>query len=142
MMSTIKVFVCLLTMLLFSASTLLAQSVKKLPTKMDSVMSAHDEVMDQMPELAKLISKLEVKAKEMKPNNQQAYLSASDDLKAANTAMMNWMIRFGERFKADEMYKGKPLTAQKEIWLLEEEQKIAQLRHQVEQRIKQAQKLL
>ncbi|MGB7394387.1 MAG: hypothetical protein WA913_08345 [Pricia sp.] len=126
-------------MVLGTASTF-AQDSEKEQTKMEEVMDAYDQVMDRMPELAKLIGKLETKADAS--YEKQKYRDAIKDLKAANESMMDWMTGFGNRFEADEMMKGKPLTEQKQKWLLEEEKKVARLREEINLSIQQGNELL
>jgi len=103
-------------------------------------MTAHDEVMAKMPNLVKLVGKL--KPKVDSTTIGQKYQAAIDGLKAGNTSMMNWMQGFGERFTADEMMKGKALSAEKKVWLEEEELKIEELRKEIDSSIEEAEKLL
>ena len=103
-------------------------------------MYAHDQVMDRMPELAKLIGHLEIKADGVSENKK--YYDAVRDLKAANTSMMDWMVNFGNRFEADEMYKGKELSEIKKGWILEEQKKVEILREEINLSIQQGKKLL
>ncbi len=107
---------------------------------MEEVMTAHDQIMERMPDLSKLIDKLKTKADPS--NEKQKYQNAVQDLKSANKAMMDWMAGFGNRFEADEMYKGKILTEQKQKWLLEEEKKLTDLREAINLSIEHGQKLL
>ena len=110
------------------------------PTQMQRVITAHDEVMDKMPHLVKLVNKLNpmVDSTEAGQRNQNAI----DDLKTSNKSMMTWMQGFGERFTADEMMKGKTLSDKKKVWLNEEEKKIKALHDQINSNIKKAEKLL
>lgn len=130
----------LLAGILFNISSAEAQNMEKAPTKMEQVMAAHDEVMDEMPKLVKLINKLQTKADASYEKTK--YKKAIADLKAANKSMMTWMTGFGERFEADEMMKGKALSEQKQKWLLEEEQKVAALKEEIELSIAQAEALV
>ncbi|MGB6151149.1 MAG: hypothetical protein WBG48_04090 [Pricia sp.] len=132
--------IVLLTALFLVTATVTAQDSEKEQTKMEEVMDAHDQVMDRMPELAKLIGKLETKADGA--SDKKKYHEAVKDLKAANKSMMDWMIAFGNRFEADEMYKGKELSEQKKAWVLEEQENIAILREEINLSIQQGQKLL
>lgn len=126
--------------ILFTTSSTEAQDINKEPTKMEQVMAAHDEVMDEMPKLVKLINKLQTKADASYEKTK--YKKAIADLKSANKSMMTWMTGFGERFEADEMMKGKALSEQKEKWLLEEELKVAALKEEIELSIAQAEALV
>ena len=129
-----------ISILILSTPSTFAQDSEKEQTKMEEVMDTHDQVMDRMPELAKLIGKLETKASNTE--EKKPYQDAVKDLKAANKSMMDWMVGFGNRFEADEMMKGKPLSEQKQQWLLEEEQKVRQLREEINLSIKQGEKIL
>ncbi|WP_209401716.1 hypothetical protein [Pseudozobellia sp. WGM2] len=127
-------------LLLLNISTSCGQESETKPTKMEEVMASHDEVMDEMPKLSKLINKLQTRANASYKKDK--YEKAIKDLKLANQSMMSWMSGFGKRFEVDEMMKGKKLTEQKQKWLLEEEKKIAVLREEIELSIDQAEKIL
>lgn len=135
-----KLIPFLVSALFFIAITATAQDSEKVKTKMEEVMEAHDQIMDRMPELSKLIGKLETKADAS--NEKQKYRNAIEDLKSANKSMMDWMAGFGNRFEADEMYKGKTLTGQKQKWLLEEEKNVSDLREEINLSIQQGKDLL
>ncbi len=107
---------------------------------MEEVMDAHDQIMNRMPELSKLIGKLDTKADTS--NEKQKYPNSVKDLKSANKSMMDWMASFGNRFEADEMYKGKTLTEQKQKWLLEEEKNLTDLLEKINLSMQNGQKLL
>lgn len=124
----------------FSATSITAQNEEKEMTKMQQVMASHDEVMDEMPKLVKLIGKLQTKADASYEKTK--YKKAIAGLKSANKSMMTWMTGFGERFEADEMMKGKALGEQKQKWLLEEEQKVAALKEEIELSIARAEALV
>ncbi|PKA97973.1 hypothetical protein B0O79_1653 [Flavobacteriaceae bacterium MAR_2009_75] len=132
--------VIFLILLLLHLSTSYAQESETKLTKMEEVMASHDEVMDEMPKLSKLINKLQTRANASYEKDR--YEKAIDDLRSANKSMMSWMSGFGKRFEADEMVKGKKLTEQKQKWLLEEEKKIAVLKEEIELSIDQAEKIL
>jgi len=117
-----------------------AQDADKKLTKMEQVMASHDEVMDEMPKLSKLINKLQTKANAS--YDKKTYENAIRDLKSANKSMMTWMTGFGKRFEADEMLKGKALSEQKQKWLLEEESKVTALKEEIELSIAQAEELI
>ena len=110
--AVIKLLPFLVAGMLFNASSAKQQDSEKEPTKMEQVMASHDEVMDEMPKLAKLMNKLQTKADAS--YDKTKYKKAIADLKSANKSMMNWMTGFGERFEADEMMKGKALSEQKQ----------------------------
>jgi hypothetical protein len=52
------------------------------------------------------------------------------------------MEGFGKRFDAEEMMKGKELTAEKLKWLSEEEKKVKALQKEINSSMKKAEKLL
>lgn len=109
-------------------------------SKMEEVMVAHDEVMDKMPQLSRLINKLQTRANAS--YKKEKYEKAIADLKSANKSMMDWMQAFGQRFEADEMLKGKKLSEQKQKWLLEEEKNVALLKEEIESSIARAEEVL
>jgi len=133
-------FPLIIAVLLFNSISATAQDADKAPTKMQQIMTSHDEVMDEMPKLVKLIGKLQTKADAT--YGKTKYKKAITDLKSANKSMMTWMTGFGERFEADEMLKGKALSEQKQKWLLEEEQKVAALKKEIQLSIGRAEKLV
>lgn len=130
-----------LRFLLFTATFLISLlSYAQESTQMQHVMSSHDEAMAKMPDLVRLIGKLQPQVDSTKTG--QKYQTAIDGLKSSNTSMMTWMQGFGERFTADEMLKGKSLTEEKQQWLLEEKKKVNALRKEITTSIKKANKLL
>ena len=64
------------------------------------------------------------------------------DLQRANKSMMDWMMGFGDRFDSDEILNGKELTAEKQAWLNEEEEKVVALKEQINSSIEKAEALL
>ena len=110
-------------------------------SKMENVMTIHDEVMNKMGDVVSLVGKLQRSTIDSSSVGK-AKLAAIEDLKTSNKAMVDWMQGFGVRFTADEMMKGKKLSVQKQQWLAEEEIKVVQLRDQVDNSIATAQKLL
>lgn len=110
------------------------------PTQMENVMAIHDEVMPKMGKLGKLVG--ELKSKVDTTEVGQTYEVAMKDLQAANTAMMDWMVNFGNRFDSAEILDGKALTEQKQIWLDEEEEKVKALKEQINSSIEKAESLL
>ncbi|MBU3028102.1 hypothetical protein [Zobellia galactanivorans] len=131
-----NLFLLLTTVLVLGTPSVSAQNDAAEPTKMEEVMESHDRVMDKMPMVSKLISKLQTKANASYEKTK--YENAIADLKNANKSMMTWMENFGKRFTADEMFKGKKLSAQKKKWLLEEEKKVALLDEEIDLSIAQA----
>ncbi len=109
-------------------------------SKMEEVMAIHDEVMPKMSTIGKLVGEL----KPMVDSTEQGleYQRAMTDLQDAHKSMMDWMKGFGERFDSDEILNGKELTAEKRVWLLEEEVKVNALREQINSSIANAEELL
>nr|WP_298924106.1 hypothetical protein [uncultured Allomuricauda sp.] len=110
------------------------------PTQMQQVMAVHDEVMPKMGTLGKLVGELKSKVDTTETGRQ--YEAAMKDLQVANTAMMDWMMAFGNRFDSDEILDGKELSEEKQRWLDEEETKVNALKEQINSSIKKAEALL
>lgn len=110
------------------------------PSQMEQVMAIHDEVMPKMGKLGKLVGELKSKVDTTATGKQ--YEVAMKDLQAANTAMMDWMMNFGDRFDSDEILEGKELTEEKKQWLDEEEAKVKALKEQINSSIEKAEALL
>ncbi len=110
------------------------------PTQMQEVMAVHDEMMPKMGTIGNLISKLDLKIKET--DSALIFIKARKDLRDANVSMMNWMQGFGDRFDSEEILKGKPLTEEKQRFLVEEDAKVKALREQINISIKNAEAIL
>lgn len=110
------------------------------PTQMEEVMAIHDEVMPKMGKLNKLIQELDAKIDTA--DTSAKYADAKKDLEAAHKFMMDWMKDFGDRFTSEEIMKGKALSEEKKKWLNEEEEKVEELRDQINNSIENAEKLL
>ncbi|MBO0321274.1 hypothetical protein J0X14_03120 [Muricauda sp. CAU 1633] len=110
------------------------------PTQMEKVMAIHDEVMPKMGKLGKLVG--ELKAKVDTTEMGQQYETAMKDLQEANSAMMDWMRDFGDKFDSDEILNGKELTEEKQQWLDEEEEKVKVVKEKINGSIERAEKLL
>jgi hypothetical protein len=108
-------------------------------TRMERVISVHDEMMPKMGTIGKLIRALEQKADS---TAGEPYKFAQDDLENAYTYMMDWMKGFGDRFDSDEIMNGKALSKQKEAWLIEEEEKVTIMRDMINNSITNAEALL
>ena len=108
-------------------------------TRMERVISVHDEMMPKMGTIGKLIRALEQKADS---TAGEPYKFAQDDLEHAYTYMMDWMKGFGDRFDSDEIMNGKALSKQKEAWLIEEEEKVTIMRDMINNSITNAEALL
>ncbi len=110
------------------------------PTQMENVMAIHDEVMPKMGKLGKLVG--ELKAKVDTTEMGKKYEVAMKDLQEANTAMMDWMRDFGDKFDSDEILNGKALTEEKQQWLDEEEEKVKVVKEKINGSIERAEALL
>jgi len=103
-------------------------------------MAIHDEVMPKMGTLGKLVGQLKPMADSL--GVESVEFKAMKDLQEANRSMMDWMQGFGDRFDADEILNGKDLTDEKKKWLLEEEEKVKQVKENINSSIANAEKIL
>ena len=135
-----KTLFSLLALVFIVASCKNVTEKKEKPTQMEQVMLVHDEVMPKMGKLSKLVAELKAKVDTTETGMQ--YEAAMRDLQSANKSMMDWMRGFGDRFDSDEILNGKELTAQKQEWLNEEEQKVNALKEKINSSIEKAEGLL
>ncbi len=140
-----KIFSILLCSVLFlSFSCKQKQEDKATNTEsaaqMDKVMAIHDEVMPKMSTIGKLVGELKPKVDSTEMGRQ--YEVAMKDLQDANTAMMDWMKDFGDRFNHEEILEGKALTEEKQQWLDEEEEKVKVVKEKINGSIARAEALL
>ncbi len=131
------VIICLMA-LSFSSYAQKTQQLKG--DAMKEVMVIHDNLMLEMSSLAKLIGQLENKTGSDTQVNE--YTSSIKELKASNKSMISWMENFGKRFDADEMFRGKALTEEKQKWIKEEKVKVNALKEQINSSMQKAQELL
>ena len=103
-------------------------------------MAIHDEVMPKMGTLGKLVGQLKPMADSL--GVESVEFKAMKDLQEANRSMMDWMQGFGDRFDADEILNGKDLSDEKKKWLLEEEEKVKQVKENINSSIVNAEKIL
>lgn len=131
-------------LIVFAATAIVSckeeEKAAKDPTQMKQVMAVHDEVMPKMSTIGKLVGKLKPMTDSTETGIQ--YEKAMKDLQNANKSMMAWMQGFGDRFDSDEILNGKALNEQKQKWLDEEEEKIKELREQINKSIENAKVLL
>ena len=106
---------------------------------MQRVMAVHDEVMPEMKTIANLVGELQSKVDTTEQGFQ--YGKAVKELQDSHRAMFTWMQEFGERFTSDEILNGAPLSAEKQKWLDEEEEKVIALKKQILESIEQAEVL-
>ena len=116
------------------------KKVEEGPTQMEQVMAIHDEVMPKMGTLGRLVGQLKPMADSLGAESPEA--EAMRDLQQANKSMMDWMQDFGDRFDSDEILEGKELSAEKQKWLDEEEEKVNKVKEQINSSIKKAEALL
>jgi len=103
-------------------------------------MAVHDEVMPEMSKMGRLVG--ELSSKEDSTEIGLEYKKARKDLQEAHKSMMDWMQNFGSRFTSDEILNGAELSDEKQVWLNEEEEKIEEVREQINGSIKKAEELL
>ncbi|MDF0715096.1 hypothetical protein PY092_02950 [Muricauda sp. 334s03] len=108
--------------------------------QMEKVMAIHDEVMPKMGTIGKLVGELKPKVDSTEIGQQ--YEVAMKDLQEANTAMMDWMKEFGDRFNHEEILEGKELSEEKQQWLDEEEEKVKVVKEKINGSIARAEALL
>jgi len=133
-----SILICTVLFLSFSC-----KEEKKAPegsSQMEEVMAIHDEVMPKMGSIGKLVGELKPKVDSTETGKQ--YEVAMKDLQAANTAMMDWMKEFGDRFDHEEILEGKELSAEKQQWLDEEEEKVKVVKEKINGSIARAEALL
>ena len=110
------------------------------PSKMEHVMSIHDEVMPKMGTIGKLVGQLKPMADSLGAESVEA--KAMKDLQDANKSMMDWMQGFGDRFDSEEIMNGKALSDEKKEWLKEEEAKVKQVKENINSSIERAEAIL
>lgn len=113
---------------------------KETDTRMQVVLAVHDSVMPKMGQIGQLISRLKPLADSTA--SDPSYQDAISDLEHANTAMMDWMQGFGDRFDYEEIQEGKTLSAQKSAWLDEEVVKVKEMARAMNESIEKAETLL
>ncbi len=131
----------LFTILLFTFS-FSCKEKKKEATQMDNVMAIHDEVMPKMGTINTLAKKLVVEINKDTTDTSVSYKKAKKDLENAHKSMMDWMTNFSTRFNTAEVLDNKALSPEKQEWLNEEEDKVKELRDQINSSIENAEKLL
>ncbi len=138
MRKSFSILICSILFLSFSC-----KEEKKAPegaSQMDEVMAIHDEVMPKMGTIGKLVGDLKAKVDTTEMGHK--YEVAMKDLQDANTAMMDWMKDFGDRFNHEEILEGKALSAEKQEWLDEEEEKVKVVKEKINGSIARAEALL
>ncbi len=136
MRKVLSFLICTVLLLSFSCK----QEKKEEQTQMKEVMAIHDEVMPKMSTIGKLVGELKPKVDSTEMG--QKYEVAMKDLQDANTAMMDWMKDFGDRFNHEEILNGKELSEEKQQWLDEEEEKVKVVKEKINGSIERAEALL
>ena len=131
-----RVTVVLLSLFL----TLSCAEKKQTDTRMQEVIAVHDSVMPKMGQIGQLISQLKPLADSSASDSR--YTDAIADLQQANTAMMDWMQGFGDRFDYAEIQEGKTLSVQKSEWLDEELVSVKEMARAMNESISRAESLL
>ncbi len=108
--------------------------------QMKEVIAIHDEAMDVMPKIGRLVAQLRKKIDSDQGGVEEK--KAMEDLQDANKSMMDWMQGFGNRFDSDEIINGKALTEEKKQMLNEEEEKVKIVREKINTSIANAESLL
>lgn len=117
------------------------ETVETGQTQMKKVMDIHDEVMPKMRLLGQMTQKLQSEADSTTTRGQEA-LSIIGELKDAYDSMNNWMVGFGDRFTPDEILDGAELSAEKQQWLNEEEEKVKVVRDKINGSLQKAEAFL
>ena len=138
MKNLFSILICTVLFLSFSCKE--EKKAPEGPTQMKKVMAIHDEVMPKMGTIGKLVGELKPKVDSTETGKQ--YEVAMKDLQAANTAMMDWVKEFGDRFDHEEILEGKELSAEKQQWLDEEEEKVKVVKEKINGSIARAKALL
>ncbi len=116
---------------------------KKFKTLKSDVISGHDEMMGDMGTISNLIAKLNPKIDSTETG--QKYKQASDQLKKAHDAMMEWMHQFSEAFPDINNDKKQYTDAEWEARttrLKEQQKNLTKVGRLVDQSISNAQSLL
>src|SRR5690606_1070884 len=138
MKNILSMFLC--SLLLLGLSCKDGERPAEGPSQMERVLAVHDEVMPKMVHLGKLVGQLKGKVDSTEAGKQ--YETAMKDLQQAHVAMSDWMKNFGDRFDHGEILGNMELTAQKQEWLDQEEEKVEALRDQINGSIERAEALL
>lgn len=134
-----KYLIPLFLFVLFAGISCKNSTEKEGPTQMQRVMAVHDEVMPEMKTIANLVGELQPKVDSV--GDGLRYGKAVNNLQDSHKAMFTWMQEFGERFTSDEILNGAPLSAEKQRWLDEEEEKVNALKEQILKSIEEARAL-
>ena len=137
--------VLLLTLIISSCKTEPKAAEK---TQMQRVMEVHDAVMPKMGAIGRLVKELGAKRDSLigLERTDSIHIAALgkgiDSLKGGHKKMMDWMKDFGAQFTAEEILKGKALTATKTEALAQEAIKVSKMEAAITGSIGYAESLL
>jgi len=141
--------IVLLTLTIMSCKTEPKNSEKAAEkTQMQAVMGVHDAVMPKMGAIGRLVKELGQEKDSLlaiSPVDQNGIATLEqgiDSLKAGHKQMMDWMKDFGAQFTAEEILKGKALSAAKKEALAIEAVKVANMEAAINGSIENAENLL
>lgn len=137
-----KKYILILAAIVFTFSMACKEEKKDATAsnQMKEVIAIHDEAMDVMPKIGRLVAQLRKKIDSDQGGVEEK--KAMEDLQDANKSMMDWMQGFGNRFDSDEIINGKALTEEKKQMLNEEEEKVKIVREKINTSIANAESLL
>lgn len=108
--------------------------------QMERILAIHDEVMPEMGTISGLISQIEPMY--AADSSKVSYAKATEQLKQANGAMMQWMMDFSEDFTTDEIMGKTKIDQAKQADLDRYEDSANRLKNQMLSAIKNAENLL
>ena len=107
---------------------------------MERILAIHDEVMPEMGTISGLISQIEPMY--AADSTKVSFAKATEQLKEANGAMMQWMMDFSEDFTTDEIMGKIEIDQAKQSDLDRYEDSANRLKNQMLSAIKNAENLL
>jgi len=108
--------------------------------QMERILAIHDEVMPEMGTISGLISQIEPMY--AADSSKVSFAKATQELKQANGAMMQWMMDFSEDFTTDEIMGKTKIDQAKQADLDRYEDSANRLKNQMLSAIKNAENLL
>jgi len=108
--------------------------------QMERILAIHDEVMPEMGTISGLISQIEPMY--AADSTKVSFAKATEQLKEANGAMMQWMMDFSEDFTTDEIMGKTKIDQAKQSDLDRYEDSANRLKNQMHSAIKNAENLL
>lgn len=108
--------------------------------QIERILAIHDEVMPEMGTISGLISQIEPIY--VADSTKVSFAKATQELKQANGAMMQWMMDFSEDFTTDEIMGKTKIDQDKQSDLDRYEDSANRLKNQMLSAIKNAENLL